>query len=63
MSTEPKKRRWVAIYAAALALKVEKEGFLPNDSVLQTLMKEAADLADAEEELRTRLNNEGWTIP
>ena len=63
MSTEPKKKRWVAIYSAALALKVEKEGFIPNESALQGLMKEAADLADAEEALRTRLNNEGWILP
>jgi hypothetical protein len=63
MSTEPKKKRWVTIYAAALAVKAEKLGYRPYDGELQALMKEASDLADAEEELRTRLNNEGWSIP
>jgi hypothetical protein len=63
MAKEPKKKRWVAIYAAALAGKVEKVGFIPHKGELQALMNEASDLADAEEELRTRLNNEGWDIP
>jgi len=64
MSTfEPKKRRWVAIYSATVALKAHSLGRMPGDLEMLEFMKEAARVADQEESVRTMKNNEGWELP
>lgn len=63
MSTEPKKKRWTTIYATTVALKAHALGYTPSKDDLLEIMRDAAKLADLEEEVRVQKNNEGWELP